>query len=121
MSNMRFKEWIWPRIPENYTQVSLREPVYTKDEENNVVFAGMGPVKVTVSGNGVFFGASAYEDYKAMARLFADGTAGELYHPLWGAQQVIFTQLQMTQEPKTNYVAYRFEFRGVDEKGAIPQ
>lgn len=121
MLKMSFKGVDWPQNPEQYRQVSIREPVYGKDSAGNAVFSGMGPVKVTVTGSGAFFGTNAYENFKVLSTLFAQSTVGALYHPVWGTVQAYFTGLELTQEPKPDYVAYSFEFKGADENGAIPQ
>ena len=81
----------------------------------------MGPVKRTVTGTGVFFGTTAYEDFKKLIELFKEETCGPLVHPVWGSCNMYFTELELTQEPKGNYVAYKFEFREADEEGVIPQ
>ena len=49
-----------------------------------------------------------------------DEDSGVLTHPVWGERSVFFTGLEMTQEPRENYVAYRFEFQQADENGKIP-
>ncbi len=121
MLKMSFRGVDWPRNPEQYRQVSVREPVYGKNSAGNTVFTGMGPVKVTVTGSGAFFGSDAYENFKVLAGLFAQSTPGALYHPVWGTVQAYFTKLELTQEPKPDYVAYSFEFRGADADGGIPQ
>lgn len=120
MEKLQYKTFVWPNNPERYQQSYVREPVYTKDESGKTVFSGMGPMKRTFSGSGVFFGSTAYDDFKELAALFATGTPGGLNHPIWGLHQAYFTELELTQEPKANYVAYRFEFREADEDGAIP-
>lgn len=121
MYKMSFKGVDWPRNPDHYCQEYLREPVYSKDSSNNTVFTGMGPLKLTVTGSGAFFGTNAYDNFKVLSNLFSQSTVGALYHPVWGTVQAFFTKLELTQEPKPDYVAYSFEFKGADEKGAIPQ
>lgn len=86
-----------------------------------MVFSGMGPVKRTVTGTGVFFGLTAYTDFLELLALFNEGGCGALVHPVWGTCNMHFTELELTQEPKGNYVAYKFAFREADAEGAIPQ
>ena len=121
MDKLRYKTWEWPRNPETWVQEAVREPVYTKNASNVMVFSGMSPVKRTVSGKGVFVGSNAYEDFKALEQLFRDATCGSLIHPVWGEFNMYFTELELTQEPKANYVSYRYTFREADDKNAIPQ
>ena len=81
----------------------------------------MGPMKRVVTGSGAFFGANATADFTKLATLFASAETGVLHHPIWGKRTVYFTKLQMTQSPKSDYVAYSFEFSEVDADGAIPK
>ena len=52
---------------------------------------------------------------------FEDGTPGNLEHPLWGIRYCYFTMLEMTQEPKENFISYRFEFTQAKINGEIPK
>lgn len=121
VDKISYKEWVWPRNPEIWTQNAVREPVYTKNTANVMVFSGMGPVKRTVTGSGAFVGENAYGDFKELLALFQEATCGLLVHPIWGSYSMYFTELELTQEPKSNFVAYKFEFREADADGAIPQ
>lgn len=121
MDKLSYKGWKWPQNPERYEQLYVREPVYEKNSSDVVVFTGMGPAKRTFSGSGVFFGSTAFANFKALAALFAQTTSGALAHPVWGTFQAYFTELEMTQEPSENEVAYRFTFREADSNGAIPK
>lgn len=121
MNKLVYKEYVWPQNPDHYQQDYLREPVYEKNELGETVFTGMGPMKRTISGSGVFFGETAYTDFLALAKVFEDSTSGSLVHPAFGTYRCFFTELRLTQEPKSNYVAYRFEFREADADGNIPQ
>ena len=99
----------------------MREPVYTKNAAGDAVFTGMSPVKRTVTGKGAFLGDTAYADFQELLALFNAGGCGTLVHPVWGTYNMHFTELELTQEPKFQYVAYRFVFREADDEGAIPQ
>lgn len=121
MEKMTFKTFTWPRNPETYSQSWEREPVYVKNESDETVFNGMGPKKLTITGSGCFLGSTAYADFKKLAALMEEASAGSLTHPVWGTVSVILTRLELTQEPRENYVAYRFTFREADSKGAIPK
>jgi hypothetical protein len=57
MFRMSYKNVFWPINPEQYRQVSQREPVYSKDGSGNSVVTGAGPVQVTVTGSGAFSGS----------------------------------------------------------------
>ena len=119
MEKMQYKTFVWPKNPEQYKVQYIREAVYEKTDDGDTVFTGMGPMKRTFSGSGVFYGSTAYEDFKALAAVFADQRPGGLDHPIWGLHQAYFTELELTQEPKVNYVAYKFQFREADAEGNI--
>ncbi len=121
MNKLVYKNYIWPQNPDHYQQSYIREPVYGKNEAGETVFVGMCPMKRTITGSGSFFGNTAYADFLALAKVFEDKTDGGLVHPVFGTYRCYFTELQMTQEPREDYVAYRFEFREADSDGAIPQ
>ena len=120
MDKLVYKNYVWPQNPDQYAQHYLREPVYTKDDEGNVQFT-MGPAKRTITGSGSFFGETAYADFLALAKVFEESTSGGLVHPVFGTYRCFFTELQLTTEPREDYVAYKFEFREADEDGVIPQ
>ena len=50
-----------------------------------------------------------------------DMTAGNLDHPIFGIRYCYFTLLELTQEPKENYVSYRFEFTQAKANGEVPK
>ena len=54
-------------------------------------------------------------------RLFEQRDPGNLEHPLWGIRYCYFTGLEMTQEPKENYVAYKFTFQQALTNGYLPK
>ena len=120
MEQLRYKEWIWPRNPEVWKQTAAREPEHTKNAANVMVFSGMGPVKRQVEGTGCFAGRGAYDTFKELLDLFQEESCGELMHPVWGVMKAYFTELEFTQEPREDYVAYRFRFLEADEQGNIP-
>lgn len=121
MNKLIYKTFTWPQNPDHYQQTYVREPVYTKTEAGDTVFSGMGPRQLTITGSGAFFGDTAYERFTALVKVFEDATIGGLIHPKWGTIPCYFTELQLTEEPRANYVAYKFEFRGTDADGNIPQ
>lgn len=121
MNKLVYKNYVWPQNPDHYQQDYVREPVYEKNDAGETEFTGMGPMKRTITGSGAFFGVTAYTDFLALAKVFEEATCGSLVHPVWGTYSCYFTELRLTQEPRADYVAYRFEFREADADGAIPQ
>lgn len=120
MDKLTFKTFTWPNNPETYREEFIREALYEKNNAGDSVFSGMGPMKRVITGTGAFFGADAYTSFNALAALFSDAARGELTHPVLGKRTVYFTGLEMTQSPKSDYVAYSFEFKEADSQGAIP-
>lgn len=120
MEKMQYKTFIWPVNPETYREEAQRQPQYEKDRYDVQVFQGLGPVKRVITGGGAFSGPEAYESFSQLAALLDQADSGVLTHPVWGERSVFFTGLEMTQEPRENYVAYRFEFQQADENGKIP-
>ena len=73
------------------------------------------------TGTGAFFGDDAFVQFKKLAKLFKETTPGNLEHPIWGIRYCYLTGLEMTQEPKDNYVSYRFTFTGAQTNGVVPR
>ena len=121
MDKLSFRTFTWPTNPEVYQEEFIREALYAKTDSGDTVFSGMGPMKRVITGSGDFFGTNATADFLKLATLFAAPETGVLTHPIWGKRTVYFTKLQMTQSPKSDYVAYSFEFTEVDSDGAIPK
>lgn len=121
MDKLVYKSFTWPQNPEYYRQSYVREPVYVKDEEGNVTFSGLGALKRTITGSGAFFGETAYENFMELAALCDTDVAGALTHPVWGKVSAFLTKLEMSQEPRADYVAYSFTFQVADADGNIPQ
>ena len=119
MNKLSFKSFTWPTNPEEYREDFVRDALYTKNNAGDSVFSGMGPMKRVITGSGAFFGTDAYTDFNALAALFAESSTGTLTHPVFGERTVYFTALQMSQSPRSDYVAYSFEFKEADESGAI--
>lgn len=120
MNKLVYKNYVWPQNPDVYEQKYVREPVYSKDDAGNTKFS-IGPMKRTITGSGSFFGETAYEDFLALAKVFEENSWGGLVHPVFGTYRCFFTKLELTTEPREDYVAYTFEFREADEDGVIPQ
>ena len=120
MDYLSYKTFVWPQNPHTYREVTTRTPVYyTQDGET--YFRGMSGTKRIISGSGVFCGEDAYNQYKKLQKLSEDMNAGNLEHPIFGIRYCYLTLLAVTQEPKENYVSYRFEFTQALLNGEIPK
>jgi prophage DNA circulation protein len=120
MDFLGYKTFVWPQNPHTYREVATRTPeYYTQDGE--VYFEGMSALKRTITGSGVFYGADAYTQYLKLQKLAEEVNAGNLEHPIFGIRYCYLTMLEVTQEPKENYVSYRFEFTQARLNGEIPK
>lgn len=120
MNFLSYKTFVWPQNPHIYREITTRTPeYYTQDGE--VYFRGMSALKRTITGSGVFYGEDAYEQYKKLQKLSEDMAAGNLEHPIFGIRFCYLTLLEVTQEPKENYVSYRFEFTQALLNGEVPK
>lgn len=121
MEKMSFKTFVWPQNPHTYHEETTREAVYEKNEAGEDVFQEMGLMKRTITGEGVFFGETAFAQYQKLEKLFEETTPGDLEHPVWGIRYCYFTGLEMTQEPKENYVSYKVTFQQAMANGVLPK
>ncbi len=120
MEKLSYKTFVWPQNPHTYQEEYERTPMYTTIE-GVAYFDGMSDMKRIIRGKGVFFGDDAFTQFKKLALLFEDGTAGNLEHPVWGIRHCYFTGLELIQEPKNNYVSYSFEFTCALANGIVPK
>lgn len=121
MDTLTFQGFEWPVNPQQLRHNYIREPIYTKNDLGDAIFSGMGEGKLTISGSGAFFGLAAYDQFRQLIDLFEEGSFGPLHDPTWGDFNVYLTELELTQEPRPDYVAYRFVFTRADDVGAIPK
>ena len=121
MDKLSYKTFTWPQNPTTYREKAVREPQYITDVNGVVCFTGLGDKKVEITAEGVFFGPQAFQSYKNLAALMEEVSYGTLTHPVWGARYVYLTALDMTQEPRENYVTYRAVFTGMKVGGDIPK
>lgn len=119
MDKMSYKTFVWPHNPHTYQETWIREPQYYT-ENKLTYFNGMGQMKQVITGSGVFYGEDAFAQFQQLSALFSDSTPGNLEHPIWGIRYCYFTGLELTQEPKDNYVSYKFTFTGALANGVVP-
>lgn len=120
MNALIYKSFVWPNNPHTYKEEYVREPQY-HTEDGVTYFDGMGEMKRIITGSGVFFGENAFARFRQLIELFEEGGAGNLEHPVWGIRYCYFTGLELTQEPKENYVSYKFTFTGAKTNGTVPK
>lgn len=121
MEKMKFRMFTFPENPETFSIAASRTPEYTIADDGTVTYEGLGPLCRVITGSGVFHGEDAVDDLNALAVIMAAGSVGELVHPVWGSIQACLTGLELDQESREDYVAYKFTFREADESGMIPR
>ncbi|MEG2118838.1 MAG: LysM peptidoglycan-binding domain-containing protein, partial [Pseudoflavonifractor sp.] len=87
-----------------------REMAVCKVPFGQFILQDLGPTRRMIRGEGEFVGQDAYKTFKRLAATFYGGGPGTLVHPNWQATQAYFVALSLRQEPRADYVSYRFEF-----------
>lgn len=108
---MRYKGFTFPHNPRVYEISYTRDVAVHKVPMGVYSMQDLGRTCRVLAGEGEFYGADAYDKFKALANIFYSNGPGALYHPIWQMSQAYFTKLRLRQEPRRDYVAYSFEFR----------
>lgn len=120
MNPLKYKEFSWPNNPHTYREIVSREPLYVT-RDGVTTFSGISSTRRIITGSGIFFGSNAYRNFRDLLEQAENDSAGNLVHPLWGTRYCYLTKLELTQEPRADYVAYSFEFTQAEEDGTIPR
>ena len=107
---MRYKDYIWPHNPRVYAISFQREMGAAKVPFGRYCLQDLGPGHRVMTGEGEFVGPEAYREFKKLATVFYDTGPGLLVHPVWQTANAYFVELSLTQEPRVDYVRYRFAF-----------
>ena len=110
LTPMRFKDYTWPHNPETCRVELERKMAVQKAPFGGYVLQDLGTLCRVMRGEGVFAGENAYEEFRKLMKVFEDDGAGTLVHPVWRAMKAHFVALEVLEEPKPDYVRYRFEF-----------
>ena len=110
MLRMRFGSFVWPNNPRTYTISCKRQTAVHKVPMGGFVVQDLGRTATVMKGEGEFFGANAYDTFLKLQAVFQKGGRGALVHPVWQTGGAYLTELELTQEPRDDYVAYRFTF-----------
>lgn len=110
LTPMRFKEFTWPHNPEVYTVEHRRRIAVHQVPFGPCVMQELGGSYRVLRGEGVFTGADAYERFKELAGVFRQEGPGLLVHPVWRTERAYFAALEAAEEPRPDFVRYRFEF-----------
>lgn len=107
---MQFRNFIWPNEPSSLRVTSRRRTALLEEPGGGWTLQDLGTSARTVTGEGVFFGETAYESLRTLEALLGQGGAGALTLPHVGTLQAVLTELEGEQEPRENFVRYRFTF-----------
>ena len=109
-SKMSYKTFTWPNNPETVSVTGGRCTVQNHLMNGSWVTQEFGNAPRVYSGEGIFAGSGAYASFLALQTLLRAGGAGTLTHPQWGSVSAYFTALEAVQEPRENFVRYKFTF-----------
>lgn len=110
LAPMRYKNFVWPHNPYSYTIDYERRMAAHPIPGGDCELESLGQSCRVMRGEGVFAGPEAYQQFKALASIYYENTPGTLVHPVWQAARVWFVELALAQEPRADYVRYRFTF-----------
>lgn len=110
LSSMRYKSFVWPHNPTVYTVTFQRNMALHKVPFGRYRLQSLGMTRRVMKGEGEFVGEGAYRQIQALGSVFYENTPGVLVHPLWNTTSAWFVNLELVQEPREDYVKYRFEF-----------
>jgi len=108
---MKYKNYTWPYNPGTFSLSSERTIIQHKyPDVSGAELEDMGDGARIFSGEGEFFGSSAYSEFNKLKKVYDEGGVGKLVHPTWGTFNCVFSKLSLNQQPLPNYVSYSFEF-----------
>lgn len=110
LTPMRYKDYTWPHNPETCRVGMERKIAVQKAPFGGYCLQDLGEIHRVMRGEGVFAGEGAYEQFRALERVFHQEGAGMLAHPVWQAMRARFVTLEVLEEPQPDYVRYSFEF-----------
>lgn len=120
MLNMRYKSFIWPNNPYSCQLSTSRELVAHRFPGRGCGLEDLGKNIRVLTGEGEFYGAGAYETMQGLLEVFYEGGTGVLVHPVIEMNRAWFHELELIQEPREDYVKYRFSF-WEDGNGTVVQ
>ena len=107
---MRYKDYTWPHNPESCAVEYRRQIAAHKIPLGGWYLQDLGRTYRIFRGEGTFAGERAYEEFQTLAEVFDQTGPGLLVHPVWRTERAYFVSLSVTEEPRPDYVRYRFVF-----------
>lgn len=121
MEKMSFGSFTWSQNPQKLCLTRTREAQYTKNEEGETKYSGIGEGNCVVTGSGCFSGNGAYDSCRALAELFESGVEATLFCPGFGSMQAHFTSFETQLANRQNQITYTFRFHCLNSSGEIPK
>lgn len=110
LTPMQYKGYVWPHNPRTYTIRYERRVAVHKIPFGRYAMQDLGLTRRVMTGEGVFYGPGAYDEFKKLASVFYQSGPGALVHPVWQSAKAYFVDLALAQEPRKDYVRYSFTF-----------
>lgn len=104
LTPMQYKSYVWPHNPRTYTIQYVRKVAVHKVPFGRYAMQDLGLGRRVMKGEGEFYGAGAYEEFKKLASVFYHSGPGTLIHPVWQSAKAYFVDLTLAQEPRQDYV-----------------
>lgn len=112
LRSMEYKGYTWSNNPSTTTySVDKSYANHKYPELFGAEIEDMDANAAVITGSGEFFGVDAYNNWLSLLSVFNEHGYGNFYHPLYpNVTHALMTKLDATVEPRSNYVAYTFEF-----------
>ncbi len=107
---MRFKNFLWPKNPAKLHIASQRQIHEVFLPFLHSSFQDFGSKRRIISGEGLFLGPHANQDFEALSDLLSQGGSGTLCLPALPPLTAALVKLDLLADPAPNTVRYSFEF-----------
>ena len=97
LTPMQYKSYVWPHNPRTYTIQYVRKVAVHKVPFGRYAMQDLGLGRRVMKGEGEFYGAGAYEEFKKLASVFYHSGPGTLIHPVWQSAKAYFVDLTLAQ------------------------
>ena len=97
---MQYKTFVWVNNPKSYTLSCERLTAAHKIPLGDYCVQDLGRSCTVLRGEGEFFGAGAYTQFRRLMEVFRSPGAGALRHPVWQCSRAYSTRLELAQEPR---------------------
>lgn len=78
LTPMQYKSYVWPHNPRTYTIQYVRKVAVHKVPFGRYAMQDLGLGRRVMKGEGEFYGAGAYEEFKKLASVFYHSGPGDL-------------------------------------------